>query len=84
VRAFRLWKTGEPCRVKYGHEGRVEAGVIRLASKNGLSVFVEFEAILGGHMGSAPLSWNEDIGEFTSIASGAVFVLLEPLPEAPS
>lgn len=75
MQEFRLWKTGDACTVTA--EGRSVPGKILLASGNGLSLFVEFEAILHGHVGQAPLSWEPRLGEFVSIATGREFVLSE-------
>lgn len=76
---MRVWKTGEACRVTV--EKRTVPASIQLASPNGRSLFVEFEAMLVGHVGSAPLGWDDERQAFVSIASGHEFVLSEPLPQ---
>jgi hypothetical protein len=75
---FRVWKTGERCRVRLGRERRIVPAVVQLASGNGHSLFIVFEAMLGGHAGAAPLLWDESRGGFYSIASEALFELFEP------
>lgn len=42
----RIWKTGERCRITYA--GRTIEGKVELASPNGKSIAVRFDAILGG------------------------------------
>lgn len=79
---MRLWKSGEKCRVKLGE--RAANGEVTLASKNGESLFVHFEALLGGHVGSAPLYWQPELGEFVSIATGEVFELSDREPGSAS
>jgi hypothetical protein len=54
MKPSRIWTTGEPCRVTC--QGRSAPGVITLASKNGLSLFVSFDGFLAGHVGAAPLA----------------------------
>ncbi len=76
---MRVWTTGERCRITVGPR-TVPAEVV-LASDNGRSLFVQFEALLVGHAGEAPLSWREDLEGFYSIVSGQEFVLSEPLPK---
>jgi hypothetical protein len=77
---MRVWKTGERCRVTVG--ARTVPAEVVLASSNGESLFVHFEAMLEGHVGSAPLGWDPKLQAFVSIASGHEFVLTDPLPKA--
>ncbi len=51
----RVWKTGERCRITY--DGRTVDGAIKLASTNGKSLMLAFEALLGGYVGMMPVSW---------------------------
>jgi hypothetical protein len=59
---MRIWKIGEPCRITCG--GRTVDGRIELASPNGISLFITYDAMLdpagqlGGYMGGMPLMWN--------------------------
>jgi hypothetical protein len=68
----RIWKTGERCRITCA--GRTVDGLVLLASGNGLSLMVGFEAILAGHAGMMPLSWEH--GEFRSLVEGTPPVTL--------
>lgn len=59
---LKIWKTGEPCRIKCG--GREVDGRIELASPCAKSLFITYDAILdpagsiGGYVGGMPLLWN--------------------------
>ena len=71
----RLWKTGEELRVKC--EGRTVNAHVILASRNGGSLAIGFEAILAGHAGMMPLLWNQRERRFESLF-GHVVELIEP------
>jgi len=62
-----IWKTSDPVRIRY--EGRVVAGKVLLASGNGVSLFLGFQALLGGHLDGMPVIWDEAAGEFQSIVT---------------
>ncbi len=64
----RIWKTGERCTITCA--GRTVEGTIVLASGNGLSIMLSFDAILSGHVGAMPLMWDQDAREFRSIVNG--------------
>jgi len=55
---MRVWKTGEAVRITY--EGRTVEGTVLLASRNGTSLFLEFDALLGGYAGRMPVSVDDD------------------------
>lgn len=65
---MRIFKTGEKCRVTYA--GRTVDAVVRLASPNGRSLFLEFEAMLGGFVGAMPVLFDD--GEFRPLMGGGV------------
>jgi hypothetical protein len=46
--------------VKLTANGRTVTAVIAIASANGKSLFVSFEAIVDGHVGGMPLLQGED------------------------
>jgi hypothetical protein len=58
----RIWKTGQAVRITTG--GRTVDGEIALASNNGVSLFLTFEAMLdpagecAGYLGGMPAMWN--------------------------
>lgn len=74
----RIWRTAERCRISY--QGRTVDGAIKLASKNGKSLMLEFEALLGGYMGMMPVSWAP--GGYLDLIQEKP-VTLEPVPEEP-
>lgn len=43
-------------RIEIDYNGRTVDGAVTLASPNGLSLMIEFEAMLGGHVGKMPVS----------------------------
>lgn len=63
-------KTGDRVLLEWDEHGqrRTEATVL-LASGNGKSLIVEFEAILRGHVGMCPLL-QEDDGSYVSVVDG--------------
>ena len=58
------WKQGDVITIAC--DGRSVEGVILLASKNGASLMIGFEAILHGHVGMMPLARGDD-GVYRSI-----------------
>lgn len=76
----RIWKTGEPCKIKV--DGKTILGRVELASSNGKSLFLTWEDsaiwVLGGmYGGGMPVLADED-GDFRELASGCV-IDLEPV-----
>lgn len=78
----RVWKTGERCRVTAG--GRSTDAVVALASQNGKSLAVVFEALAtprGLFVNGAALLWDDGRAGFYDVkGSGEQFMLdqLEP------
>jgi hypothetical protein len=76
----RIWKTGELCRITCG--GRTVDGRIELASANGISLFLTFDAILdpggnlGGYAGGMAIMWNGQA--FQDLAGRGIVELAEP------
>jgi hypothetical protein len=69
----RIWKTGELCSITFA--GRTVRGQVLLASPNGRSIMLEFEALLGGYAGRMPVL--EEEGEFRDLVTKSVVVLKE-------
>jgi hypothetical protein len=57
-------KTGDLVTITY--DGRTVAGVVKLASGNGASLMLEFEAILGGFVGMMP-ALRDDAGTYRDL-----------------
>lgn len=70
----RIWKKGDLVTVT--SDGRTVEGEVFMASPNGISLFIAFDAMLHGMCGSAPLLWRE-AGEFRDIVTDSLFVLEE-------
>lgn len=70
-----LFKTGDP--VVIGCDGRTVPGVVQLASANGKSLMLSFDALLDGHAGMMPVLLDDD-GVFRSIISGIAVELTTP------
>lgn len=64
-------KRGDFVRATYA--GKTVDAMVTLVSPNGKSVFIMFDAMLGGHVGAMPIS-QEDDGTYVSV--------LEQLPIA--
>jgi hypothetical protein len=63
----RIWRTGEAVRVV--HDGKDVIGFVKV---------VDFDDMLGGHVGSMPLLWHA--GEFRSLFCGKPTELHDPGP----
>lgn len=66
-------ETGARVRVTFG--GRSAPATVLLASKNGRSLVLEFEAILGGYVGLLPLLWRD--GAFHELIDDARTATIE-------
>lgn len=64
---MRVWKAGEAVRITC--MGRTVPGALAMASPNGKSLVVEFEAILGGWVGMTALSWDDATETFRDLRS---------------
>jgi hypothetical protein len=54
--------------------GRTCHGVVTLASANGRSIMVDFEGMIGGHVGRAPLLMQDD-GTWRSVIDNSEFTV---------
>lgn len=66
-------KTGDPIWIDY--EGRTVEGTVMMASDNGRSLFLAFEAMLGGHVGMMPVLLED--GVYRSIITGEAVTITE-------
>lgn len=57
------------------HGGRTLPAKIRLASKNGLSIALMYEGILGGFVGMVPLLWDEIEQSYLALGTNERFEL---------
>lgn len=71
-----IWKKGD--RVGITYLGRTVTGRVELASENGISVCLVFDALLGGYAGRMPVLWNEERGEFRCLILGMPVTLAQP------
>jgi len=60
---FRVWKLGEPCEIRCP-DGRKVPAIVQLASDNGWSLALAFEAIIGGWVAMMPLLWSAERQRF--------------------
>jgi hypothetical protein len=67
------WRQGDRVMIAIGPDST--PGVVILASGNGKSLMLEFEAILHGHVGTMPVLLEDD-GCFRSVVTGEVVTLL--------
>jgi hypothetical protein len=65
-------KTGDKVQIEC--DGRSVPGTVLLASKNGKSLMLSFEAVLDGHAGMMPVTRNDD-GSYQSIMTGILVKL---------
>ncbi|MBT1509362.1 hypothetical protein KIP88_02510 [Bradyrhizobium sp. SRL28] len=55
-------------------EGRTADGVVIMASENGLSLMIGFDAMFGGHLGMMPVTMRDGVSGY-SIIDGTEIVL---------
>jgi hypothetical protein len=72
----RIWKTNDRVRVTLGD--RTVPGVVLLASPNGYSLALEFDAMLGGYAGGMPVLWDAEAGTFRGLMCGRPVRVDEP------
>lgn len=72
----RIWKKGE--RVTIGYLGRRVTGRVELASANGVSLMLAFEALLAGYAGHMPVLWDDENGGYRCLILGVPVELAEP------
>lgn len=70
------WKTGD--RVIIDYDGAAYSGKVLLASPNGKSLFLEFDAMIAGYVGEMPVLLDDD-GVFRTIIGPHVEIGLRPL-----
>lgn len=78
MNAFRVWKLGDQCIIRCG-DGRVVEATVQLASSNGHSLAVAFEAIINGWVAMMPLLWSTARARFEDF-HGEPYEVLEPTP----
>lgn len=61
-------------RISIQYNGRTVPGEVTLASKNGLSLMIEFDAMLGGHVGTMPVTMKS-VTEGFSIIDGTLVTI---------
>lgn len=72
-------KVGQRVALTFG--GRTVEATVVLASANGRSLFLEFEAVLGGYAGKMPVL-QEEGGEYRDLVTGSVAQLAPLFPPA--
>lgn len=71
------WAQGQAVRITY--RGEACAGTIQLASENGRSLMLAFDAFLGGYAGMMPVLGDENGENYRDLLLGEL-VLIEPAP----
>ena len=67
-------KTGDAVSITY--DGRTVPGTIKLASPNGRSLMLEFDAMLGGFVGMMPVLADDD-GAYRDLVLGRPVVVVK-------
>jgi hypothetical protein len=62
---MEVFKTGELVRITY--ENQTVDGEVKLASSNGVSLMLEFDAMLGGYVRLLPCLWAENRNAFLDL-----------------
>ena len=71
----KIWRTGDAIAIQCGY--RSIPGSVILASENGASLMLSFEAILDGHAGMMPVLRDDD-GLYHSVVTGNLVEFTEP------
>jgi len=71
-----IWRTGESVRITYA--GRTVLGKVILASSNGRSLALEFDAMLGGWPGGMPVLWDDATASFRDLGPGLEVRISKP------
>jgi hypothetical protein len=74
MKSPKIWKTGDSLMVSF--KGRRVLGQVKLASENGRSLMLEFDAMLGGYVGMMPVL--EEDGVFRDLITKSVVTLEAP------
>lgn len=61
-------KQGDVINIRHGRA--IFRGCVDLASSNGVSLIISFEALIGGHAGKMPVLGSPVTGEYHSIIDG--------------
>jgi hypothetical protein len=76
-------RTGDLVDVTYN--GRTVEGVVQLASTNGRSLMLSFDAMLGGYVGQMPVLDADGSGEYRDLMTSTVVqVVPRRKPQAPT
>lgn len=51
--------------------GQTCDAVVSLASANGVSLMIQFDAMLGGYVGMMPVVWNDESAQYEELFRGA-------------
>ena len=76
---MRVYKAGEAVQITC--EGRTVPGTVSVASSNGVSLMLEFEAVLAGHVAMMPVVWDDQAQAFRSVVGGVAVELAESQQE---
>ena len=76
---MRVYKPGDAVQITC--EGRTVPGTVSVATGNGVSLMLEFEAVLAGHVAMMPVVWDEQAQTFRSVVGGVAVELAESLSE---
>lgn len=76
---MRVYKVGDTVTITC--EGRTVPGTVSVASANGVSLMLEFEAVLAGHVAMMPVVWDGEVGAFLSVVGGVKVELGQAEPE---
>lgn len=67
-----LLKKGDLVKLEY--EGRKVTAIAAIATTNGRSLMLEFDAMLGGYVGMMPVLWMDNYGYIDLVAGKPVFI----------
>ena len=78
--SVKVWKTGDAVRITV--KEHTVPGKVLLASGNGKSLALQFEAILAGYVGMMPVLYDDEIGAYRALVCGTR-VIVQPAHAVP-
>jgi hypothetical protein len=61
-------------KIEIIHEGRIIDGIVLMASSNGLSLMIAFDAMITGHLGMMPVTMRDAVSGFSIIDGTEIMI----------
>jgi hypothetical protein len=64
-------------KIEIIHEGRIIDGIVLMASGNGLSLMIAFDAMITGHLGMMPVTMRDAVSGFSIIDGTEIMIKMK-------